>query len=134
VVKNTQSDCWNLSGGKMGTNEIMHHPVSIESGLESGFLLGIGIGLAPKTSHASSEGTVEGFQMVGVNVWGINMLRGVRVFRLRGLIFGSFAASLVSLRAFILETHLQARFECFFGRPILPVLTTSWQISNRILP
>ena len=55
--------------------------------------------------------------MVGVDVFVSNILLGVGMLWLGGLIFGSFSAPFVGLRAFILEPHFQAGFECFLGRP-----------------
>ena len=66
--------------------------------------------------------------MIGVNILGFNVLIGIRVFWERSLIFGSFATSFVSLRAFVLEPDFQARLECFFLLPTWPVLITSWLI------
>jgi hypothetical protein len=63
-----------------------------------------------------------------MNILGLNVLVGIRVFWEWGLIFGPFATSFVSLRTFVLEPDFQARLERFLGRPTRPVLTTSWQI------
>jgi hypothetical protein len=74
--------------------------------LQGGFLLGIGIGLAAVTSHAPSQRTVEGFQMIGVNILVSDILGGVRVFWLWGLIFGALRPWFVALTAFVLEPNL----------------------------
>jgi hypothetical protein len=66
--------------------------------------------------------------MIGVNILGFNVLIGIRVFWEWSLIFGPFATSFVSLRAFVLEPDFQARLKCFLGRPTWPLLSTSWQI------
>jgi hypothetical protein len=74
--------------------------------LQGWFLLGIGVGFTTVTSQAPSQGTVEPLQMIGVNICGGDILRGVRVFWLRGLIFGSLASTAMTLAAFILEPGL----------------------------
>jgi hypothetical protein len=74
--------------------------------LQGWFLLGIGVGFTTVTSQAPSQGTVEPLQMIGVNICGGDILRGVRVFWLRGLIFGSLASTAMTLAAFILEPDL----------------------------
>lgn len=61
--------------------------------------------------------------MIGVNIFGVNILFGVRMFRLRCLIFSSFGATFVRLGTFILQAHFHPRLECFLGRPTRPLLT-----------
>jgi hypothetical protein len=92
--------------------------------LEGGLVLGIGVGLAPITGHASSECTVESLQMIGMNVLVLYILLGVRMFGFGCLILGPFASSFVGLRALVLQSDFHARLKRFFGRPTLPVCST----------
>jgi len=71
--------------------------------LQGGLVLGIGVGFTTVTSQAPSQGTIEPLQMIGVNICGGDILRGVRVFWLRGLIFGSLGSTAMTLATFILE-------------------------------
>jgi hypothetical protein len=56
----------------------------------------LGVGLASIAGHPPPQSTVESFQMIGVNVFGVNVLVGIRMFWLGCLILGTFRASLVS--------------------------------------
>ena len=62
-------------------------------------VLGIGVGLASITGHASSECAVEGLQMMGMNVCVFDLLFCVWMFGFGGLILGPFASPFVGLRA-----------------------------------
>ena len=55
--------------------------------------------------------------MIGMDLRGVKVLVGLRMFGLRRLIFGAFPTSFMSLSAFILEPNLQTGLECFLGRP-----------------
>jgi hypothetical protein len=48
---------------------------------------------------------MEGFQVIGVNIFGINRLCGIGVFWIRRLLLGSFGTALMPLRPFILQPH-----------------------------
>jgi hypothetical protein len=51
---------------------------------------------------------MEGFQMIGMNVFGSYKLLGVGMLWIGRLIFWSFGASLMPLRPFILQPHFDA--------------------------
>jgi hypothetical protein len=74
--------------------------------LQGWFLLGIGVSLTAVTSHPSPQGTVEPFQMIGMNILIADILGSVRMFWLWCLIFGPLAPAAVGLTAFILEPNL----------------------------
>ena len=68
VFENTDGDGWDLLGGEMRADEIVQDPIGSQAGLEGRLGFGIGVGFAPITSQASAEGTVEGFQVIRMNV------------------------------------------------------------------
>jgi hypothetical protein len=59
-------------------------------------LFGIGVGLTPIAGHPPPQSAVESLQMIGVNVFGVNVLVGLRMFWFGRLILGTFTAALVS--------------------------------------
>lgn len=124
LFENTKCEGRNLFGCEMGSDEIVQDPVGIQASLQSRLVFGIGVGLAPITGHASSECTVEGLQMIGMNVCVFDILFCVRMFRFGCLILGSFASSFVGLRALVLQSDFHARLKRFLGRPTLPVCST----------
>ena len=63
--------------------------------------------------------------MIGMNIFVVDILFGVRMFWLGSLEFGSFRASFVGLTAFVLDPHFYARLKRFLGRPTWPVRMTS---------
>ena len=64
----THGEGWDLLGGEMGSDEIMQDPIGIQAGLEGRLRFSIGVRLAAITSQPTAEGTVEGFQVIGMNV------------------------------------------------------------------
>ena len=121
-----------LPGGKMHPHKVMQHPVCIESTLQSFGVLGICIGATPIAGEDTSEGTVKGFEVVGMNLRFPQVLSGLGVFLLGGLVFGAFGASLMGLGAFVLDAHFDALFQRGRGTSHLPssdhLLTDSEQV------
>jgi hypothetical protein len=117
VFEHADGDGWDLLGGEMRADEIVQDPIGIQAGLEGRLGFGIGVGFAPITSQASAERTVEGFQVIGMNLLVVYVLVGCGMFRFWGLILGRFASALVRLAAFVLAPDFEAGKERFFGRP-----------------
>jgi hypothetical protein len=97
----------------------MHNPVYISSFLESPQVLGIHIGASAIGSTTSPQRRMEGFQMIGMHLFGSHRLCGVGMLRIRSLIFGPFGTALMPLRPFVLEPHFDAFGQHLFGPPPL---------------
>jgi hypothetical protein len=80
-------------------------------------LFSIGVGSATITSHSAAQGTIEAFQVIGMNILVVDILFGVRMFRFGSLIFRTFWSPFVSLATLVLEPYFYARLERFLGRP-----------------
>src|SRR6266446_4972113 len=70
-------------------------PVDVQAFLEASCVLGIHIGLPPIGRTPASQRRMEGFQMIGVNLWSGNGLWGVGMFWIRRLICRPFGTSLM---------------------------------------
>lgn len=88
-------------------------------------MLGIGVGAASVARKESSYRTVEGFQMIGVNVRVEEGLWGLGMFFEGSLILGTLSSLLMLLRAFVLDADFHPFFSVVGGRPTFPVRITS---------
>src|SRR5262249_28150746 len=68
MVQNSSSHCRDLPCRKMHPHKIMHDPVDIQSFLEASCIFGIHIGLPPIGRTPASQRSMEGFQMIGMNL------------------------------------------------------------------
>ena len=92
----------------------MHNPVDIQSFLEASCVFGIHIGVPPIGRTPASQRRMEGFQMIGMNIFAGHRLYRVGMLWIRGLIFRPFAPALMPLRPLILQPHFDA-----FGQRLL---------------
>jgi hypothetical protein len=88
-------------------------------------VLGIGVGASSVASKEASYRTVEGFEMIGVNVLVQKGLCGLGVFPEGSLNLGTLASPLMLLGAFVLDADFHPFLSVFGGRPTLPVRITS---------
>ncbi len=88
-------------------------------------MLGIGVGASSVARKESSYRTVEGFEVIGVNVRVEEGLWGLGVFFEGSLILGTLASPLMLLRAFVLDADFHPFFSVVGGRPTFPVRITS---------
>ena len=100
----------------MNTDKVVNHPIHIQEALQALRRFGVGVGSTPKGGTFASQGTEEGFGMVGVNLFHVHRLLGVGMFLPGGLILGSLEAFVVRLRAFVLDPDFQP-FLQRLGRP-----------------
>ena len=87
-------------------------------------MLGISVGVSSVARKEASYRTVEGFEVIGVNVRVEEALWGLRVFFEGRLILGTLASPLVLLRAFVLDADFHPFFSVVGGRPTFPVRIT----------
>ena len=97
----------------MGTDEVVGDLVNVESALQSCFALGAGrfvvsVGTSPKGAVTSAQGSILRFDMIGVDIARIQILRGFRMLPMRGFVFGTFASRLALLRPFVLQAYFHA--------------------------
>ena len=83
----------------------MYNPVDVSPFLEPCGVFRIHVGSPAISGTTASEGGVERFKMIGMNIFGLNNLVCLRVLGARGLIFRPFGPSLMPLRPFILQPH-----------------------------
>jgi hypothetical protein len=69
MVQNPSSHCRDLTCRKMHPHKIMHNPVDIQSFLEASCVFGIHIGVPPIGRTPASQRRMEGFQMIGMNIF-----------------------------------------------------------------
>ena len=97
----------------------MHNPVDIQAFLESSCVFGIHIGLSPIGRTPASQRRMEGFQMIGMDIFAGHRLYRVGMLWIGGLILRPFGAALLSLRPLILQPHFDSLSQCFLGTPSL---------------
>ena len=124
-VQDPECDSWDFTGREVGTDEVVEHPVAIQSSLQSILLLGIGVGASSVAGEASSYGTVEGFEVIGVNLLFQERLWRLGMFPEGSLILRTFASSLMLLGSLVLEAYSHPFLSTFGGRPTFPVRSTS---------
>ena len=88
-------------------------------------MLGIGVGASSIAREEASDRTVEGFEMIGVNVRVEKGLRSLGMLPERSLILGTLASSFMLLGSLVLEAYFHPFFSVVGGRPTLPVRITS---------
>ena len=97
-------------------------------------MLGIGVGAWSVASEEASDCTVEGFEVIGVNVLVEQVLCGLGVFPDGSLILRTLASLLMLLCAFVLDADFHPFFNALGGRPTFPVRITSPQMANKQVP
>src|SRR5882724_8445810 len=97
----------------MHPNKVMHNPVDVQSFLEASCVLGIHIGLPPIGRTPASQRRMEGFHMIGMNLFGGHRLDSVGMLWIGGLIFRPFGPALMSLRPLILQPHFDSLSQRF---------------------
>ncbi len=88
-------------------------------------MLGIGVGASSIAREEASDRTVEGFEMIGVNLVRLKRLRSLGMLPERSLILGTLASSFMLLGFLVLEAYFHPFFSVVGGRPTLPVRITS---------
>src|ERR1700756_1874799 len=89
----------------MHADAMMHNPVHLSPFLESSCLLGIHIGTSAIGRTASSQRRMEGFQMIGMNLFGSHRLGSVGMLWTGRLIPRPFGTSLMPLCPLILQPY-----------------------------
>jgi hypothetical protein len=78
----------------MNPDKVREDPVAIEALLEPFFLFGVGSGFSAIGATPPAQGSIEGFQMMGMDRGVCNRCRGVWMLPARGLIVRPLAAAL----------------------------------------
>ncbi len=110
----------------MDANKIVHYPYQIQSFLKSFCFFSVSISFSTEIRTHPTQSGIEPFHMIRMDVGILNILNCIRVFRLRSLIFFSFAprflffATLRSLRLSIFYPYFDSFLQGFTRAPPLP--------------
>ena len=100
-------------------------------------MLGIHVGAPAIGRTMSSQRRMEGFQMIGMDIFGSHRLSRVGMLWIRRLIFRLFGTSPTPLGPFVLEPHFDAFGQCLLGSSsfaIVQGLTTQLNQETPLAP